>query len=102
MEPLDAYSQAVTTVAATILPSVAALSVRTPRGGGAGSGVVFTDDGFLLTSAHVVTGATGGGGRVAPRTPGPVHNVGRARLPAPPAVRPPPARPAPPTPARAP
>jgi len=60
MEPLDAYSQVVTTVAAKILPSVAALSVRTPRGGGAGSGVVFTEDGFLLTSAHVVEGASGG------------------------------------------
>jgi len=60
MEPLDAYSQVVTTVAARILPSVAALSVRTARGGGAGSGVVFTDDGFLLTSAHVVAGASGG------------------------------------------
>jgi S1-C subfamily serine protease len=60
MEPLDAYSQAVTAVAAKILPSVAALAVRTPRGGGAGSGVVFTEDGFLLTSAHVVSGANGG------------------------------------------
>jgi S1-C subfamily serine protease len=60
MEPLDAYSEVVTTVAARILPSVAALSVRTARGGGAGSGVVFTDDGFLLTSAHVVAGASGG------------------------------------------
>jgi S1-C subfamily serine protease len=60
MEPLDAYSEVVTTVAAKILPSVAALSVRTARGGGAGSGVVFTDDGFLLTSAHVVAGASGG------------------------------------------
>ena len=60
MEPLDAYSQVVTTVAAKILPSVAALSVRTARGGGAGSGVVFTEDGFLLTSAHVVEGASGG------------------------------------------
>src|SRR5215469_1054352 len=60
MEPLDAYSQVVTSVAARILPSVAALAVRTARGGGAGSGVVFTDDGFLLTSAHVVAGASGG------------------------------------------
>jgi S1-C subfamily serine protease len=60
MEPLDAYSQAVTTVAAKILPSVAALAVRTARGAGAGSGVVFTEDGFLLTSAHVVAGSNGG------------------------------------------
>jgi len=59
-EPLDAYSRVVTTVAERILPSVAALAVRTPRGEGAGSGVVFTADGFLLTSAHVVAGATGG------------------------------------------
>src|SRR5262249_54039035 len=55
-----AYSQVVTSVAAKVLPSVAALSVRTARGGGAGSAVVFTDDGFLLTSAHVVAGASGG------------------------------------------
>jgi S1-C subfamily serine protease len=59
-EALDAYSRVVTTVAASLLPSVAALAVRTPRGGGAGSAVTFTDDGFLLTNAHVVAGATGG------------------------------------------
>jgi S1-C subfamily serine protease len=57
---LDAYSQVVTTVAAQVLPSVAALSVRTARGAGAGSAVTFTDDGFLLTSAHVVAGASNG------------------------------------------
>ena len=60
MDALDAYSQVVTSVAARVLPSVAALAVRLPRGDGAGSGVVFTDDGFLLTSAHVVAGADGG------------------------------------------
>ncbi|MFI5935558.1 S1C family serine protease [Actinoplanes sp. NPDC051494] len=57
---LDAYSRVVTGVATSLLPSVAALSVRTPRGAGAGSAVTFTDDGLLLTNAHVVAGATGG------------------------------------------
>jgi S1-C subfamily serine protease len=56
-EALDAYSRVVSSVAATVLPSVASLGVRTPRGAGAGSAVLFTEDGFLLTSAHVVAGA---------------------------------------------
>jgi S1-C subfamily serine protease len=60
MDALDAYSQVVTSVAARILPSVVALGVRSLRGSGAGSGVVFTEDGFLLTSAHVVVEADGG------------------------------------------
>ena len=59
-EALDAYSRVVTGVATSLLPSVAALSVRTSRGEGAGSAVTFTDDGFLLTNAHVVSGSTGG------------------------------------------
>ena len=59
-EALDAYSRVVTGVAARLLPSVAALAVRTSRGAGAGSAVTFTDDGFLLTNAHVVAGATRG------------------------------------------
>jgi S1-C subfamily serine protease len=59
-EALDAYSRVVTGVAASLLPSVAALAVRTARGAGAGSAVTFTDDGFLLTNAHVVNGANGG------------------------------------------
>ncbi|WP_262287055.1 S1C family serine protease [Micromonospora sp. MA102] len=57
---LDAYSRVVTGVAARVLPSVAALSVRTPRGAGAGSAVVIGPDGLLLTSAHVVQGAGDG------------------------------------------
>jgi S1-C subfamily serine protease len=56
--PLDAYSAAVVRVAETVLPSVASLRVRTRRGEGAGSASVLTADGFLLTSAHVVDGAT--------------------------------------------
>jgi S1-C subfamily serine protease len=59
-QALDAYSRVVTGVATKLLPSVAALAVRTPRGTGAGSAVTFTDDGFLLTNAHVVSGGTGG------------------------------------------
>jgi S1-C subfamily serine protease len=59
-EALDAYSRVVTSVATSLLPSVAALAVRTPRGSGAGSAVTFTDDGFLLTNAHVVSGSNGG------------------------------------------
>jgi S1-C subfamily serine protease len=61
---LDAYSATVTAVADRLGPSVANLRVtRRVRGGhapvGAGSGVVLTPDGFLLTSAHVVTGRGG-------------------------------------------
>ncbi|CAL9413343.1 Putative serine protease HtrA [Actinosynnema sp. ALI-1.44] len=48
--PLDAYSRIVVAVARDVTPHVA--SVRMRRG--AGSAVVFTDDGFLLTNAHVV------------------------------------------------
>jgi S1-C subfamily serine protease len=59
-EALDAYSRVVTGVATSLLPSVAALSVRSARGAGAGSAVTFTDDGFLLTNAHVVNGSNGG------------------------------------------
>ncbi|MBB4739001.1 S1-C subfamily serine protease [Actinoplanes octamycinicus] len=58
-EALDAYSRIVTGVASRLLPSVAALTISSPRGG-AGSAVTFTDDGFLLTNAHVVAGATTG------------------------------------------
>jgi len=60
-EALDAYSRTVVGVAERVGPSVANLRVlRDTRGGrvpvGAGSGVVLTADGFLLTSAHVVAG----------------------------------------------
>jgi S1-C subfamily serine protease len=61
-EPLDAYSRVVVAVARRLAPSVANLRVaRRVRGGrvleGAGSAVVITPDGFLVTSAHVVGSA---------------------------------------------
>jgi S1-C subfamily serine protease len=61
LEALDAYSRTVVGVAERVGPSVANLRVtRRTRAGsvpvGAGSGVVLTPDGFLLTSAHVVAG----------------------------------------------
>jgi serine protease Do len=55
-EALDAYSRVVTSVAETLGPSVANLRIRTRgRMAGGGSGVAITPDGFLLTSAHVVS-----------------------------------------------
>ena len=66
---MDAYSQIVVRVAERLAPSVANLRVtRRTRAGrmpaGAGSAVVLTGDGFLLTSAHVVSGP-GRSGRAA-------------------------------------
>src|SRR6185503_11222672 len=61
LEALDAYSRTVAGVAESLAPSVANLRItRSTRRGrmpaGAGSGVVLTSDGFVLTSAHVVAG----------------------------------------------
>jgi S1-C subfamily serine protease len=50
----DAYSAIVTSVAAQLTPRVAALRLRSARGESAGSAVVLTDDGQLVTNAHVV------------------------------------------------
>src|SRR5438128_7581160 len=59
-EALDAYSAIVTTVARDLMPSVVSLRVTGRRGEGAGSGVVLTPDGFVVTSAHVVSRARTG------------------------------------------
>jgi S1-C subfamily serine protease len=57
-DALDAYSNAVITVAERLAPSVANLRVARGRRAGGGSAVVITPDGFMLTSAHVVEGST--------------------------------------------
>jgi S1-C subfamily serine protease len=71
----------VTSVAAELTPRVAALQVaRRRRDGnfqaGAGSAVVFTRDGFLLTNAHVVGRADAGKVAFADGTTVPFHVVG--------------------------
>lgn len=60
-DALDAYSNAVISVAERLAPSVANLRVSRGRRMGGGSAVVITPDGFLVTSAHVVDGSTRGG-----------------------------------------
>jgi S1-C subfamily serine protease len=63
-DAFDAYSRTVAGVAERLTPSVAHLAVsrRTRRGRsaeGAGSGVAISSDGYMLTSAHVIAGASG-------------------------------------------
>jgi S1-C subfamily serine protease len=62
-ELLDAYSRAVITVVEAVGPAVVSLAVDTRAPGrpaelpGAGSGVVITPDGFIVTNSHVVHNA---------------------------------------------
>jgi S1-C subfamily serine protease len=54
---LDAYSRTVIGAVDKVGPAVLHLQVESERGrGGAGSGVVFTPDGYLLTNSHVIAG----------------------------------------------
>jgi S1-C subfamily serine protease len=73
---LDAYSRLVVDVAERVSPSVASLRVQAERGGGrvrigSGSAVVLSDDGLLVTNAHVVAGRARSG--VASLTDGGEH-----------------------------
>jgi S1-C subfamily serine protease len=57
-EPLDAYSRAVVGVVEQVGPAVVSISRASKRGpAGAGSGVLFAPDGYVLTNAHVAAGA---------------------------------------------
>jgi S1-C subfamily serine protease len=80
LDALDAYSRTVASVAERLLPSVASLLVHGRRGEGAGSAVVLTEDGFLLTSAHVVQGAGSGEAQFTDGTETAFDVVGADRL----------------------
>jgi S1-C subfamily serine protease len=85
MDPLDAYSEIVAGVAAEITPKVASLRVPRQSGGGRageslGSAVVYTNDGFLLTNAHVVGGAQSGTASFGDGTSVPFTTVGADAL----------------------
>src|SRR5579862_609248 len=78
---LDAYSEVVSRVAAELAPSVAAVQMAHRRAdgrmeGGAGSAVVFTDDGYLLTNNHVVGAYQSGTAAFADGTTAPFRVVG--------------------------
>src|SRR3954451_4447971 len=80
-EALDAYSQIVSGVAEALLPRVAAIEVRhrgRPRG--QGSAVVLTEEGHLLTNAHVVGDADGGEAEFADGTVTQLQIIGRDPL----------------------
>lgn len=81
-EALDAYSQVVAGVAESLLPRVAAITVRRRDryGEASGSAVVLTAEGHLLTNAHVVGSADTGEATFADGSVARLEIVGRDPL----------------------
>jgi len=79
---LDSYSRTVSWVAEKLLPSVAALKVEDQmhRPAGAGSAVLISADGLLVTSAHVVQGSNRGTAAFTTGDEAPFEVVGADRL----------------------
>lgn len=62
-DALDGFSATVARVASEVSPHVAAVEMTGAHRAGSGSAVVLTDDGFLITNAHVVAGMSAGTAR---------------------------------------
>jgi putative serine protease PepD len=58
---VDRPAGSVAAVAAKVLPSVVSLEIERGDAGDTGTGIVISDDGYILTNNHVVAAATGGG-----------------------------------------
>lgn len=54
----NGFGNSVADVVAAVAPAVVSIQVEGPSGAGAGSGVILTSGGEVLTNAHVVEGAT--------------------------------------------
>ncbi len=78
--PLDAYSAVVVRVAETLTPRVASIRIRSDRGESAGSAVVLTGEGHLITNGHVVGQAASGEAAFADGTVARFEVVGRDAL----------------------
>lgn len=79
-EAADAYSRVVMGVAESLRPRVAAVRIRHVRGESAGSAVVLTGEGHLVTNAHVVGSAGSGDATFADGTEAQFEVVGRDAL----------------------
>ena len=78
--PLDAYSAVVAGVAERLTPRVASLRIRGRRGEAAGSAVVLSSEGHLVTNAHVVGDARTGEAAFSDGTEASFELVGRDPL----------------------
>ncbi|GAA1897375.1 trypsin-like peptidase domain-containing protein [Williamsia serinedens] len=63
-QPVQGAQGSVQEVAAKVLPSVVSIDVRVGNREGEGSGVVLSQDGFILTNNHVVTAESGRSGQL--------------------------------------
>ncbi|WP_299575812.1 trypsin-like peptidase domain-containing protein [uncultured Williamsia sp.] len=63
-QPVQGEQGSVQEVAAKVLPSVVSIDVRVGNREGEGSGVVLSQDGFILTNNHVVTAESGRSGQL--------------------------------------